>query len=157
MLLLVGVLVFGGSALAAEQDPNTNVAYLTTDAVANAAKAVGFEAFPPQDLRGQQAVRILSKTGHRILAVLAECKTPNHCRGLQLVVVFNGQLPLERLNRFNERHLFTSAIVIGAKVNLVRYEIADYGIPIGNIMSDLTNLDRIADALKRCIETDACE
>jgi len=95
-------------------------------------------------------VRLLARTeGGFVFYLSSRACDEEGCFGAQLLTVFKeAPLPLEAVNSFNERYVFTSAGVSGRdSVYLSRYFISDYGIPRGNIKANILIFLDIAEAL----------
>lgn len=67
------------------------------------------------------------------------------CIGAHLFTLINGQPPAEMLNTFDTNQPFISAGVLQDGTGwIARYFISDYGIPVGNIKSNISNFVSIA-------------
>lgn len=80
------------------------------------------------------------------------CLNSNHtrCVGANFIVLFGGPPNRQTVAAFNQRHAFTSAGVVGNNegVYLLRYEIADYGLPRGNFAASLSAFLHFASLLR---------
>lgn len=69
------------------------------------------------------------------------CTGPNNtnCIGAYVVTIYSGSANPQSVSAFNQKYWFTSAGVHsdGTGAYLGRYDIADYGIPRGNVASSL--------------------
>lgn len=61
------------------------------------------------------------------------------CIGLNTIALFAGSARPQALSAFNQKYIFSSVGVIGngEGLYLLRYDIADYGIPRGNLAASL--------------------
>ena len=70
------------------------------------------------------------------------CLNSNHtrCIGANFIVFFGGTPNRQTVMSFNQRYAFTSANIVGngEGAYLLRYEMADYGLPRGNLASSLS-------------------
>jgi hypothetical protein len=134
----------GGEPAAAQQtDWRANVSDFAVSNLTRAAQLAGYQSEVISMSDGSQAVGVIAANGIRFIAQPVVCNTdPDFpgCIGLAIWSNFNGWSPtLDDLNNFNVQRIFTKAYFNGAQVVLARYEIADFGIPIGNIVSNMTN------------------
>ena len=88
------------------------------------------------------------------------CLGPNNtgCVGASFLVLFTGTPPNpQSVSAFNQKYLFTSAGVYpdGSGAYISRYEIADYGIFRGNVVSSLGSFVFLANAFSQMISTTA--
>lgn len=75
----------------------------------------------------------------------------SRCIGVNIIAFFGAdRMNPQTISAFNQNNLFTSVGLIGRNegVFLVRYEIADYGIPRGNLASSLMRFAAIASRLE---------
>lgn len=138
----VGALMMSAPALGAEMDGHKLVAHFTLENVAGIAATAGYQTEVLSNPQGQQALGIKSKSGARFLAQNTACKTgTSNCAGLVIFAIFSDRVSPDVLGDFNAKHAFTSAFAINTQTVLSRYEIADFGIPAGNIATNLTNFE----------------
>ena len=74
------------------------------------------------------------------------------CVGANLVALYEGLTPnSQTVSAFNQHYVFTSAGALpgGAGAYLSRYEIADYGIPRGNLASSIGSFVYLADTFRK--------
>jgi len=80
----------------------------------------------------------------------------SNCVGANLITLFTGGSPNpQSVSAFNQKYAFTSAGVYsdGSAAFLSRYDIADYGIPRGNIASSISNFFVLAQRFRGEIAT----
>lgn len=88
-----------------------------------------------------------------IIAPMA-CMGPMHtqCVGMNTISFFQGaSMNYQTVSAFNQRYAFTSAYISqqGDVAFLSRYDIADYGIPRGNVASSLASFVTLADRFRQ--------
>lgn len=74
------------------------------------------------------------------------------CVGMNTVALYSGAgFNYQTVTAFNQRYWFSTAGVApdGATAYISRYEIADYGIPRGNIAASVYNLSELADRFRQ--------
>jgi len=94
----------------------------------------------------EPAVIITTPEGFVYSANAVACESDG-CYGLLIQASFTNANPVvdtNWLNSFNLKHVFTSAMLSGGNIVLVRYEICDFGITKGDVASDFVNLRRSA-------------
>jgi hypothetical protein len=136
--LLAGSYVSAANA----QDGNTIITAFTLENARSAAAAVNIPAVIENNQgMGQRIVVGTTTGGLKFFGVLTACATPpeTKCAGMMLVSAFTGAPPADALHKFDSEHPFTSTFIEGGDTFLVRYEIADFGIPFGNIASNFSN------------------
>jgi len=82
----------------------------------------------------------------------------SNCVGLNILALFSGgQVNAQTVSAFNQRYSFTSAGALSNKSGayISRYEIADYGIPRGNVASSVGNFLVLLGRFRNEIETGA--
>lgn len=97
---------------------------------------------------------VLSVGGELVLNMFPTACGPNfsNCIGLNTVAVFSGSsLNYQTVTAFNQKYAFTTAGIVEDNTNayLSRYDIADYGIPRGNVAASLVNLVVLADKFRQ--------
>jgi len=144
-------LVAGSTAFAAGLDPHTMLSTFTVENLMSTAAALQYQAEPLQDSEGHKAIGIIASNGVKMIAQPTACQQPNQgqCYGLSIFGIFNDsngtKPPVEALNYFNAYRSFTKAYSDTDNVYLSRYEIADFGIPMGNVASNMTNYAAVAE------------
>lgn len=77
------------------------------------------------------------------------CQGANNtnCIGLNTLAFFDGAANPQTVRAFNDRYAFVSAGLMssGGGAYISRYDIADYGIPRGNVASSVLNFVTLAD------------
>lgn len=142
-------------AHAAPIDPRTNVASFTTENIVVAAQAVNFQTEILSD-GTNKAVGITAANGAKFIAQPTTCQKPNQvdCYALSLYGIFRGWQPtLQQVNYFNKHRSFTKAYLDETEAVLARYEIADYGIPLGNISSNIANFAAVANQFQQFLDS----
>lgn len=80
----------------------------------------------------------------------------NGCVGVNFLALFNGATPnAQSVSAFNQKYFFTSAGALpgGGGAYISRYEIADYGIPRGNVASSLATFVYLASQFRNEISS----
>lgn len=80
----------------------------------------------------------------------------SNCVGANLITLFTGGAPNpQSVSAFNQKYVFTSAGMYsdGSSAFLSRYDIADYGIPRGNVASSVYNYFTLAQRFRDEIAT----
>lgn len=83
---------------------------------------------------GQKALLVEAPDGAQFQVTPMACDAGGRCRGMHLVAMFQTDVDRRTVMAFNDRYAFVSAGL--SRENLAylsRYEIADYGLPRGNI------------------------
>lgn len=102
---------------------------------------------------------VVSIGGELVLNVIpTACLGQNFtgCVGMNTVALFSGgALNYQTVTAFNQKYAFTTAGIAedGKNAYLSRYEIADYGIPRGNIAASVVNLVVLADRFRHELAT----
>ncbi len=136
--------------MAAGVDPHAMFATFTQENLMSVAAALQYPAQALQDGQGNKAVGITASNGIKFIAQPTACQKPGQteCYGLSIFGMFTDpsgtKPPMEALNYFNAYRSFTKAYSDTDNVYLARYEIADFGIPLGNVASNFTNYAAVA-------------
>lgn len=80
----------------------------------------------------------------------------SNCVGSNIITLFTGGSPNpQSVSAFNQKYVFTSAGMYsdGSSAFLSRYDIADYGIPRGNIASSIYNYFQLAQRFRNEVAT----
>lgn len=111
-----------------------------------------------QAANGQPYI-VLSVGGELVLNVIpTACLGENftNCVGMNVLALFSGGgLNYQTVTAFNQKYAFSTAGIVenGTNAYLSRYEIADYGIPRGNVASSIVNLVVLADRFSKELAT----
>jgi len=155
ILLALALVASVAPAHAAPLDPRTNVASFTPENIVTAAQAVNFRTEILSN-GTNKAVGVTAPNGMKFIALPTTCQKPNQvdCFALSLYAPFQGWQPsLEQVNYFNKHRRFTKVYIDEGVAILSRYEISDFGIPIGNISSSLTNFASVASQFKQFLDS----
>ncbi len=101
---------------------------------------------------GSVIIRAETNAQFKFVIYLAACETPPRaaCAGMELDAFFDeasAGATLSSVNAFNQSHAFTKAFMLDSgQPILSRYEISDYGITKGNLVSNVVNFVRIGEA-----------
>lgn len=108
------------------------------------AEEIGLTASLIKGSGGATAAQIDTTSG-TFYAIPTVCRTST-CYGMELIADFGAgpEVPLKVLNYFNHYRVFTKAYLQDGHIFLSRYEIADFGIPKGNVASNLANFIDVA-------------
>ena len=72
------------------------------------------------------------------------------CIGMNMVAIFEGNANPQTVSAFNYRYAFASAgIDPSGSAYISRYDIADYGLPRGNLASSILNFVGLADKFQK--------
>lgn len=83
---------------------------------------------------GEKALLVETGRGSRFQITPMACDPSGRCRGMHLVSMFETDVDRRTVMAFNDRYAFVSAGMSGDDLAyLARYEIADFGLPRGNI------------------------
>ena len=142
-------LITQNAAVAAPVDAHQIVASFTLENLATAAAGVGYKFEALADSNGTKALGVTAPDGLKFIAQPSACQKPGQqsCAGLTIFALWSGATPSDLLDRFNLHHTFTSVFNATSNTILQRYEIADFGIPIGNVASNFANFDKMAQLL----------
>lgn len=137
------------AAFAAPINAHQIVDSFTIDSLATAAAGVDYQSEPLADSKGTKALGITAPSGVKLIAQPTACQQAGQqqCFGLEIFALWTNETSIDLLNRFNAAHAFTSTFNAGGNTVLSRYEISDFGVPIGNIASNFVNLDKVAQLL----------
>lgn len=86
-------------------------------------------------------------------AVPTACRSnTGDCVGVQFFAIFEGDANPQTVRAFNDQYAFTqTSLERGVGASISRYEIADYGIPRGNIAASLKNFLSQAAAFRNAL------
>ncbi|NNU15952.1 hypothetical protein HK107_06400 [Parvularcula sp. ZS-1/3] len=83
---------------------------------------------------GEKAILVQTAEGVRFQITPMACDRSNRCRGMHLVTMFETEVDRRTVAAFNDRYAFISAGLSSDRLAyLARYEIADFGMPRGNV------------------------
>lgn len=83
---------------------------------------------------GDKALLVSTATGSRFQITPMACGQDGRCKGMHLVSMFETDVDRRTVSAFNDRYAFVSAGLSKQDLAyLARYEIADFGLPRGNI------------------------
>lgn len=107
---------------------------------------------------GQPYVAVNVGGGLAMIIAPMACAGANYtsCIGMNTISFFQGvSMNYQTVAAFNQRFAFTSAYISqeGDVAFLSRYDIADYGIPRGNVASSLANFVALADRFRQELAT----
>ncbi|MCB2112033.1 MAG: hypothetical protein KDD85_00635 [Parvularculaceae bacterium] len=80
----------------------------------------------------------------------------SNCVGAHFIALFGGgSANAQSVSAFNQKYGFTSAGIFsgGSSAFLSRYDIADYGIPRGNVASSINAFFSLSEKFRRAIDT----
>jgi hypothetical protein len=102
---------------------------------------------------GQPYLRVSANGKVVFMLIPTACKGANFskCVGLNVVAIMSGdRFNYQTVTAFNQRYPFSTAGMArdGKNAYVSRYEIADYGIPRGNVAESIVNLLILADKLR---------
>lgn len=125
-------------------DPTAILQSFTEANIAAVAREVGFEAQVANYSDGSSDVKIVGENAVFYAKPVA-CQN-SICYGLVIFAFFKpaGGATLDQVNAFNAKKAFSKAVALDQTAVLTRYEIADFGIPDGNLASNFTNFVAVA-------------
>lgn len=83
---------------------------------------------------GERALLVTTQGGTRFQITPMACDRSSRCRGMHFVSMFETSADPRTVAAFNDRYAFVSAgMSDGDVAYLARYEIADFGMPRGNV------------------------
>jgi hypothetical protein len=84
--------------------------------------------------RGEKVLLVTARNGAKFQITPTACDGDGRCRGLHISSMFRTGADRRTVSAFNDRYAFVSAGMTEDKVAyLTRYEIADFGMPRGNL------------------------
>ncbi|WOI53002.1 YbjN domain-containing protein [Parvularcula sp. LCG005] len=100
---------------------------------------------------GQKVLLAKAKNGIKFQLTPTACdKGMTRCRGLSMMALFQTNAPATTVSAFNYRYAFVSTgIADGDVAYIMRYSVADYGIPRGNLAVTLINYLHMASVFDR--------
>ncbi len=100
---------------------------------------------------GQKVILAKAPNGIKFQLTPMACdKSAKRCRGLNMVAMFQTNAPTRTVSSFNYRYAFISAGLDDTGVAYItRYDIADYGMPKGNLAVSLSNYLHMASVFDR--------
>ncbi len=106
-----------------------------------------------QSPSGQPYLAVSANGKVVFMLIPTACKGANFtkCVGLNIVAILSGEkFNYQTVTAFNQRYWFSTAGMAadGRNAYISRYEIADYGIPRGNVAESIVNLLLLADKLR---------
>lgn len=110
-----------------------------------------------QDSNGNSAIQ--ANAGGELIFYLrpAACRAANgsDCIGLATFAYFQGPANAQTVRAFNDNYAFASTGLMssGGGAYISRYDIADYGIPRGNVASSVLNFLALADRFRSELAT----
>jgi hypothetical protein len=124
--------------------PNKVLPGFDVNQIAEIAGEIGYENTVVTWSDKTQGVEIDTDAG-TFYATPEVCKE-GACYGLAISALFgpDTNVPLSAINYFNHHREFTKAYSHEGRLYLTRYEIADFGIPKGNIAHNMSNFVAIA-------------
>lgn len=144
VIVCVGLAGSGQQALALSEPQKILSGFYLPD-MQNIGTEMGLTNEVVEGQDGSVLLRYITPEGYQFL-VSPEVFDGDRCIGLQMVAFFgNSQgVPLEALNFFNYTHAFTQVYSYDGGLFLTRYIIADYGVPKGNVASNIANFVAVA-------------
>jgi hypothetical protein len=144
LVLAAAALLLGAGAQAAEKtasdtttkirNPSAPLTSLHAEALVPILSQMGLSYEGVTLPRGDRALLVSAPGGQRFQITPMACDSQNRCRGMHFVTLFETGADRRTVAAFNERYAFVSAGVSADNIAyLTRYELADYGIPRGNV------------------------
>lgn len=136
--MLVGSLAHAdsdGSRTAAKiRNPSASLTSLHAEALIPILSQMGYQYEGATLPSGEKVLLVTTNTGMRFQITPMACDRSRRCRGMHLVTMFQTDVDRRTVMAFNDRYAFVSAgLSSDDTAYLARYEIADYGMPRGNV------------------------
>lgn len=159
-LMLAGVAVAAAFGAAQAQDtelvsnPRGMVTYFDTQSIGQVLTEMG-AVWQQRVAPSGQPYLAVSAGGELTLNIIpTACQGDSFtkCVGMNTVALYSGAgFNYQTVTAFNQRYWFSTAGVApdGTTAYVSRYEIADYGIPRGNIAASIYNLSELADRFRQ--------
>ncbi len=113
---------------------------------------MGFQAEAGQFESGNDYIRAVVDGVIVVMQPMACQQLRSSCGGLSIMVYYTAANPsLAALVKYNQDRLFAKAGLTSDGFFVNRYEIADYGIPRGNVRSSVINLRRAVDNVQQML------
>ncbi len=116
------------------RNPSAPLTSLHAEALIPVIQQMGLELDGVTLPAGERVLLVKAKDGTQFQITPMACDDRGRCRGMHLVTLFQTDVDHRAVAAFNYRYAFVSAGVSGDNVAyLSRYEVADYGMPRGNV------------------------
>ncbi len=140
-------LAANGAALAGDKTPTTLIDNFNIETLQPVLNDLGVTTTAKVQDNGTRFLQAVIGSNFAFNVVPTAC-VDDSCAGVLFVALYQGaKLNYQTITAFNQKYAFTTAgLLPGDDVAyLARYEIADFGIPQGNIQSSLESFATIAD------------
>jgi hypothetical protein len=150
-----GIAAAQSNALARNDAPVKNPAQMLTslhaEAIIPVVQELGIQYQGATLPNGQKIVLAQAPNGLKFQLTPTACdEAGTRCRGLHMLALFQTNAPDRTVSAFNYRYAFVSTGLDDTGVAYIsRYEIADYGIPRGNVAVALANYLHMASVFDR--------
>jgi hypothetical protein len=137
------------SAGATELDVHKLIINITADDLKSAAEAVAFTAEIATDASGNRAVVVTSSNKIKFTAQPDLCQKPQQgaCHAFSLFALFDGgHVTTDQINAFNVSNAISKAYLDKGQAVLTRFETFDYGIPGGNVATNMSDFAAAAES-----------
>lgn len=116
------------------RNPSSPLTSLHAEALVPIIEQMGFDYEGATLPGGEKALLVTAQNGTRFQVTPMACDRSRRCRGMHLVTMFEADVDSRTVAAFNDRYAFVSAGMSNDRVAyLARYEIADFGMPRGNV------------------------
>lgn len=144
-LLMAGLAVLSSLGLAAAQsnalgtsgkirNPSAPLTSLHAEALIPVLSQMGLDYEGATLPGGEKVLLVQSGEGTRFQITPMACDRSNRCRGMHIVTMFETDVDRRTVQAFNDRYAFVSAGMSSERLAyLSRYELADFGMPRGNV------------------------
>lgn len=154
--LALGVAFSTGAVAAPAQDEDRRiVAFFTYDEVESVLTSLGLPHLRVKDQDGNPYISVTEPESKINFAIALTVCQGAGCYGMLIDTAYNrgAEIPAQVINEFDFGQPFIAAAMLNASTAYIsRYEIADFGIPRGNIASNIINFIEIAKMLPGFIE-----
>ncbi len=152
---IAGVAAAQSNALKSSSAPVSNpgalLSSLHAEAVLPLLNELGIRTEGAKLPNGQKVILAQAPNGLKFQLTPTACDAQNQrCRGIHMLAIFQTNAPARAVSAFNYQYAFISAGKDDSGVAYIsRYDIADYGMPRGNLAVSLANYLHMADAFDR--------
>ncbi|MEO0699346.1 MAG: YbjN domain-containing protein [Pseudomonadota bacterium] len=136
-MLMIGEAVAQANALGTSRgirNPSAPLTSLDAEALIPLIQQMGLAYDGVTFPSGERVLLVTAPNGTRFQITPMACDDRGRCRGMHIVTLFQTEVDERTVAAFNYRYAFVSAGLSGDNVAyLSRYEVADFGMPRGNV------------------------
>lgn len=140
-----------GSSKSPVANPAEMIPSLHAEAIIPVLQEMGLQYQGATLPNGQKVILAKAQNGIKFQLTPMACDAKaKRCRGLNMVAMFQSNAPTRTVSAFNYRYAFVSAGLDDSGVAYItRYDLADYGMPKGNLAISLANYLHMASVFDR--------